>query len=125
MAKLNSYEHHGSHQHLPCSKQTPELHFRKKEDKQIIKMKFESHFTIHSIPSLLSHNSHKQLQATTASQHNSRPLAAHHFDRICCIDDRICLLLHRRLLHFTSIKFAPLVVTNKTREAIVIIGIIL
>ena len=38
-------------------------------------------------------------------------------DHICCTNNKICLLLHRRLLHFTSIRFAFLVATDKTREA--------
>ena len=117
MAKLNSYKHHGSHQHSPCSKQTPQLHFRKKKTKANYKNEVqESHFTVHSLSFLLSHNPHKLLQATTVGQYSSGPTVAHHFNR--CTDDRICLLLHQRLLHFTSIGSTLSVATDETREAI-------
>ncbi|KAK9217786.1 hypothetical protein WN943_006414 [Citrus x changshan-huyou] len=44
--------------------------------------------------------------------------ATHHFDQICRTDDKIYWLLHRRLLHFTSIESALLAIIDETGEAI-------
>ena len=70
--------------------------------------------SLFSLQSSLSSFSQQQNYRWLAQQ---RATCSTPLDQICCTDNRICLLLYRRLLHFTSIGSAFPVGTDKTREA--------